>query len=238
MRILAISLDLDDTLWPVEPAIVAAERELDDWLKQHHAPVAAAWPIAAMRELRDQVSAEHPHLAHDFTAQRLITLERAFAGCEIGNEHVDAAFEVYYAARNRVQCYPDALPALAALAARMPLVSISNGNADLERIGLRQHFAHCISAREFGVAKPDVAIFRDACARLGMAPENVLHVGDDPLLDVVGARAAGLRTAWLNRTGATWSDPVAPDLHIRDLAELARWIEQGAVASDGSFDKA
>ncbi|MEO5558830.1 MAG: HAD-IA family hydrolase [Dokdonella sp.] len=238
MRILAISLDLDDTLWPVEPAIVAAERELDDWLKHHHAPVAAAWPIKAMRDLRDQVSAEHPHLAHDFTAQRLITLERAFAACAIGNEHVDAAFEVYYAARNRVECYADALPALAALAARMPLVSISNGNADLERIGLRQHFVHCISAREFGVAKPDVAIFHDACVRLRMAPENVLHVGDDPLLDVVGARSAGLRTAWLNRSGATWTDSVVPDLHIRDLAELARWIEQHAAVGDGAPDQA
>jgi HAD superfamily hydrolase (TIGR01549 family) len=232
MRILAISLDLDDTLWPIEPAIIAAEHELDNWLKQHHAAVAAAWPIAAMRELRDQVSAEHPQLAHDFTAQRLITLERAFATCGIGNEHVDAAFEIYYAARNSVDCYADAIPALAALAARMPLVSISNGNADLERIGLRQHFVHCISAREFGIAKPEVAIFHDACARLGIAPANVLHVGDDPLLDVVGARAAGLRTAWLNRTGATWSEHGVPDLEIRDLAELARWIEQHATSDE------
>ena len=226
MRILAVSLDLDDTLWPVEPAIIAAERELDEWLKQHHTAVAQAWPVAAMRELRDQVSAEHPQLAHDFTAQRMITLERAFAACGIGNEHVDAAFEIYYAARNSVDCYADAIPALAALAAHLPLVSISNGNADLARIGLRQHFVHCISAREFGTAKPAAAIFHDACARLGVAPENVLHVGDDPLLDVVGAREAGLRTAWLNRTGATWSEPAAPDLEIHDLGELAHWIEQ------------
>jgi putative hydrolase of the HAD superfamily len=234
MRILAVSLDLDDTLWPVEPAILAAEQDLDDWLKRHHAAVASAWPVAALRDLREQVSAERPDLAHDFTAQRLLTLERAFAACGIGNDHVDAAFEVYYAARNRVDCYADALPALRALAALVPLVSISNGNADLERIGLRRHFAHCISAREFGAAKPDVAIFHDACARLGLAPENVLHVGDDPLLDVIGARAAGLRTAWLNRAGATWPDSAAPDLEIRDLGELARWIERhtGVESSD------
>ncbi|GAA0716394.1 HAD family hydrolase [Dokdonella soli] len=234
MRILAVSLDLDDTLWPIEPAILAAERHLDDWLKRHHAAVAEAWPIAALRDLREQVSAERPDLSHDFTTQRLLTLERAFAACGIGNEHVDAAFEVYYAARNRVDCYPDALPALAALSARLPLVSISNGNADLERIGLRQHFRHSISARELGVAKPAAAIFHEACARLGVAPENVLHVGDDPLLDVIGAHAAGLHTAWLNRHAATWAERVAqypahadatPDLEIRDLGELARWIE-------------
>ena len=98
MRIRAVSLDLDDTLWPIEPAIVAAEQALDDWLRTHHAPVAAAWPIAALRELRERVSDEHPHLAHDYTAQRLITLERAFAACGIGEEHVADAYEVYFAA--------------------------------------------------------------------------------------------------------------------------------------------
>lgn len=231
MRILAISLDLDDTLWPVEPSIAAAERQLDDWLKRHHAAVAAAWPVTAMRALREQVAAERPDLAHDFTAQRMLTLQRAFATCGIGDEHVDAAFEVYHAARNRVDCYADALPALAALAARVPLVSISNGNADLGRIGLRHHFAHCISAREFGVAKPAVEIFRHACQRLGIAPEHVLHVGDDAMLDVLGARAAGLRTAWLNRHGAAWPahDAGTPaDLELGDLGELARWIERRA----------
>ncbi|HSS07342.1 MAG TPA: HAD family hydrolase, partial [Rhodanobacteraceae bacterium] len=81
MRILAISLDLDDTLWPVDPAIRNAELRLDEWLRTEHPAVAAAWPIPAMRELRDAMSRERPDLAHDFTAQRLLTLERAFAAC-------------------------------------------------------------------------------------------------------------------------------------------------------------
>jgi FMN hydrolase / 5-amino-6-(5-phospho-D-ribitylamino)uracil phosphatase len=226
MHIRAISLDLDDTLWPVAPAILGAERELDDWLRRHHAAVAAAWPIATLRELREQVSIERPDLAHDFTAQRMLTLERAFAACGYGIEHVDAAYEVYFAARNRVDCYTDALPALAALSARLPLISVSNGNADLQRIGLRAHFRHCVSARECGVAKPDAAIFLHACAQLGIAPEHVLHVGDDAWLDAIGARRAGLRSAWLNRAQATWPQGEAPpDLELRDLGELARWID-------------
>ncbi len=229
MRILALSLDLDDTLWPVEPAIQLAERSLDEWLRSRHATVAARWPIAAMRELREAVAAERPDLAHDFTAQRLLTLERAFASCGVGGEYVDEAFDVYYDARNRVECYADTLPALGALSARLPLVSLSNGNADLERIGLRGHFAHCLSAREFGAAKPHASIFHEACARLGLAPENVLHVGDDPALDVAGAHSAGLRTAWLNRHAATWNDTAfEPDLELRDLGELARWVERHA----------
>ncbi len=52
----------------------------------------------------------------------------------------------------------------------------------------------------------------------------MLHVGDDPAFDVAGARAAGLRTAWLNRTGAAWSHGPAPDLTIGDLKALATWM--------------
>jgi FMN hydrolase / 5-amino-6-(5-phospho-D-ribitylamino)uracil phosphatase len=224
VRILAISLDLDDTLWPVEPAIRNAETRLHEWLTSEHPAVATTYPIAAMRTLREAIDRERPDLAHDFTAQRLLTLERAFVACGVGAEHVDAAFEIYYAARNAVECFPDALPALTALAARFPLVSISNGNADLARIGLDHHFRATITARDMGFAKPDRRIFDAACAKLGVLPEHVLHVGDDPALDVVGARGAGLRTAWLNRGGATWSHGPAPDLTIASLDALADWI--------------
>jgi HAD superfamily hydrolase (TIGR01509 family) len=225
MHILAVSLDLDDTLWPVAPAILAAEQQLDAWLRIHHGRVAAAWPIDALRALREKITREQPHLAHDFTAQRLLTLRHAFASCAIDDAPVADAFEVYYAARNRVECYSDALPALSALAARVPLVSISNGNADLERIGLDHHFRHRICARDLGCAKPAAAIFHEACTRLGLAPANVLHVGDDPTLDVGGAHAAGLRTVWLNRSAAEWREADAPDLEFKDLGELARWVE-------------
>lgn len=223
-RIFAISLDLDDTLWPIAPAIDAAERALDDWLRRHHPHVAEAWPVAALRGLREQVAGEHPDLAHDYTAQRRLTIARAFASCGGCDAHVDAACEAYIEARNRVECYVDALPALVALAAGRPLVSISNGNADLVRIGLHHHFTHRLSARDCGIAKPAPGIFLDACTRLGLAPSQVLHVGDDPDLDVAAARAAGLRSAWLNRGGRTWPHPEPPELELRDLGELVDWL--------------
>ncbi len=72
-------------------------------------------------------------------------------------------------------------------------------------------------------------------------PAEVLHVGDDPELDVIGAQRAGLRCAWLNRTPASWSallppDPtesgaIEPDLIVRDLAELADALDKFADAA-------
>jgi len=231
LRIRAISLDLDDTLWPVEPAITAAEHALDAWLRREHPAVAAVWPIPAMRALRERIAAERPDLAHDFSAQRRLALAHAFGHCGADGRHVDAAYEVYFAARNRVDCYADALPALTRLSARFPLVSVSNGNADLARIGLDHHFAHSVSARECGVAKPHPAIFREACALLGLRPEHVLHVGDDPQADVAGARSAGLRTAWLNRHARPEPAGLRADVEFRDLGELARWLDAPTAAT-------
>ena len=227
MRILALTIDLDDTLWPVMPALERADRDVDDYLRRHYPQVAKIWPIPAMRELRARVAAERIDLAHDFTAQRYLTMQRAFDAAGITEAPLDAMWEIYATARNSVELYPDALPALEALAAKWPVASLTNGNADLERIGLRMHFAHHISARDAGVAKPDARIFLAAAEQLGVAPDQILHIGDDPELDVVGARDAGLRTAWINRPGHPWPGTLGPkpDLDLRDLATLVQWLD-------------
>lgn len=217
----AISLDLDDTLWPIAPVIARAEERLDAWLKIHCPRAATAYPIAAMRALRERVAADNPQLSHDFTAQRCLSLEQALIPHGYTSAHVDAAFAEYYAARNEVECYADALPALERLAARYPLVSLSNGNADLRRIGLERFFRFSISARECGVGKPDPGIFRAVCEGLNLPADVVLHVGDDAELDVAGAHAAGMRSAWINRNGALWNGAAPPHLDVRNLHELA-----------------
>ena len=82
----AVTLDLDDTLWAIAPAIVRAEQRMDDWLRRHFPAVATRWSIPRLRELRDRVAAEHPELAHDFSAQRRLSLRHAF-GDSLGADH-------------------------------------------------------------------------------------------------------------------------------------------------------
>lgn len=238
MHIRAISLDLDDTLWPIEPVMLRAEQRLDTWLKTHCPRAAVHYPIPAMRALRERVAGENPHLAHDFTAQRRLSLSTALTPHGYDEDHVDAAFAEFYTARNQVECYADAVPALELLAARFPLIALSNGNADLAQIGLSRFFRFSLSARECGAAKPAPQIFHAACARLGLPPAAVLHVGDDPELDVGGARAAGLRCAWINRRQARWPPPqspdqIVPDLSVRDLLELVDALAVPAVNGGG-----
>lgn len=197
--IAAITLDLDDTLWPIAPAIAAADHALLAWLARHCPAAAAEWPLARMHALRDEIWLDQPELGHDFTRLRQIAIERMLAPHGLGAEAVDDAFEAFYAARNQVELYPDALTALERLARHFPLLALSNGNACLRRIGIDHLFAGAVHAREVGAAKPQRAIFHHACSHVGVDPERVLHVGDHPLQDIQGALDAGLQAAWIDR---------------------------------------
>ncbi|MFC7301907.1 HAD family hydrolase [Cognatiluteimonas weifangensis] len=227
----AITLDLDDTIWPIAPVMARAEAALGAWLQAHAPRTAAAFPLQARRALRDAVEAEHPHLAHDFTRQRLISLQRMLQAAGDDLALVQPAFDAFFAARCEVEHYADSLAALDRLAARVPLAALSNGNADLDRIGLMHVFAFQLGAREHGAAKPAASIFHAACERLGCAPGEVLHAGDDIEMDVLGARRAGLRSCWINRPDAAgvrraWpAGEARPDLEFPTLAALADWLD-------------
>jgi len=107
------------------------------------------------------------------------------------------------------------------LSGRYPLLAVSNGNADVVRVGLGAYFSGSVSARDAGVAKPDPRIFHAAAAHLGCAPHQVLHVGDDHAADVVGAAQAGMQAVWLRHpTALEPSHSAHAHLVVEDLRHL------------------
>ena len=222
----AITLDLDDTLWPFPPIGARIERVLDDWFRQRSPRTAERFPIHAMRELRARLFAENPHLVHDLSALRRLSIETALRESGGDVSLADEGYDLFYAARNQVEFYPDALDALHRIAARVPVAALSNGNADLRTIGLASLFHSQIHAREHGAAKPEASIFHAACERLGVAPAEVLHVGDHPELGALGAMRAGLRACWLDRGDHAWPDGTPrADLEFTTLTALADWLD-------------
>lgn len=222
----ALSLDLDDTLWPIWPAIERAEAALHEFLLDRCPRTAEKYPTPEMRALRDRIAAQYPEHAHDFSVQRRLSLEHALRDSGDDVAHAPEAFDAFYLARNSIEFYPDALDALVRLAARFPLAALTNGNADLSRIGIADHFVVFQSPRISGHAKPHAPIFEATCAELGVAPHELLHIGDDPWLDVDGAARAGIRSCWINRRGEAWpSDLPRPDLEFTTLAALADWLD-------------
>lgn len=216
--ILGLSLDLDDTLWPVAPALAGADAALVGWFAREAPKALAGHDPGSLAALRRAVFAERPDLAHDFSALRRLMIERLLVAGGYPATLADAAFEAFFAARNAVRFYDDVLPALERLAARFPIVAVTNGNADLARMPVAHHFRATVYARQVGHPKPHRAIFDHACAVLSVPPARVLHVGDDLALDVEGARAAGLQAIWMDRGGR---DDDVPAPRVTDFLELA-----------------
>ena len=223
MLVRAITLDLDDTLWPFGPVAARIEAALNAWMDEYAPTASGGFDVERFRTTFEAIRRDRPELTH-----RIPELRREVLRVTLGLRHddpglTDAALAAVDEARQRVELFPESRAALKRLAARVPLLALTNGNADLGRIGVARWFAGSVSAGDVGVGKPEPAIFHAACERLGLPPRDVLHAGDNLELDVHGALSAGMQAAWVHRD-ATGE---APDevLRVRDLAALADALE-------------
>jgi putative hydrolase of the HAD superfamily len=218
---LVLSFDLDDTLWPVGPVIAAAESALWSWLRDRYPRALSGHDIESLRALRAGVAERFPERGHDLTFLRHRALKDLFAAAGHAESLADEALEVFFAARNKVEFYDDVRPALIRLRSRYRLFAVSNGNADLQRCGIADLFAGHVTASAAGAAKPDARIYAALLEMAGVEAHQVLHIGDDPLADVVGAMRAGMQAAWLNRDSRQWPTSLeAPPRTISTLAEI------------------
>jgi putative hydrolase of the HAD superfamily len=221
LNIRAISLDLDDTLWEIGPVIRRAESQLWQWLCANFPRIPERFSAEDLLQLREQVVSEHRDLSHDFRFLRKMVLERVAREAGYTPDLVDPAFDVFDAARNRVEFFPGVLPALEYLHSQFTVIAVTNGNANLQTIGIRHLFHDVVTAAETGSAKPARPIFDEAVRRSGVSPAEMLHVGDNPECDIAGAMQAGLRTAWMNRNGDSWPEALPePDAQIANVTEL------------------
>jgi FMN hydrolase / 5-amino-6-(5-phospho-D-ribitylamino)uracil phosphatase len=218
---LVLSFDLDDTLWAVQPVMSAAEAAMLAWLQERHPEVMRVHDRESMRAMRAEIAAQFPERSHDMTFLRHRALAQMFAQAGHPVSHADDAFEVFYAERNRVKLYPEVEAALERLSKRYRLFALSNGNADLKRCGIARWFEGHVTAISAGAAKPNVRIFNRLRDEAGVASDQVLHIGDDPQLDVIGASQAGMQTVWLNRDAKPWPAPLPkPGRTISTLDEI------------------
>jgi FMN hydrolase / 5-amino-6-(5-phospho-D-ribitylamino)uracil phosphatase len=225
VKVRAICFDLDNTLWDVWPVIMRAEQAMYDFLAQRYPRVVAKMTLEMMRKAREETAAAHPQMRHDFTFLRKQTLREHAREFGYAEAMAEEAFDAFISARNQVELYEDVLPALQQLHARFRLFTASNGNADIGKIGLGHFFERTINARLVGALKPDPAIFHKVIEGTDLQAHEVVYVGDDPHLDVEGARGAGMQAVWIDREGAQWPTEIAPPAHtVRSLAELVELL--------------
>jgi 2-haloacid dehalogenase len=154
-------------------------------------------------------------IGHRAVAQ---TLTRA------GVEHTREDVERLVAAIESLDPFPDVLEALAALHTRYRLVVLSNGDPDMLERGTAHvgfDFDEVISVARADSFKPHVSTYRTACEIVGRRPEQVLFVANHEF-DCVGAKAFGMRTAFINRRHRPFGEkPYLPDVEVEDFAALA-----------------
>lgn len=230
MTIKLITFDLDDTLWDTAPVIVSAEATLRDWLAEH-APKLGPVPVEHLGAIRARLVEADSTLKHRISALRrkvlFHALEDAGYGRAEAQDLADQSFEVFLHGRHQLEIFPEVVPTLEALARTYTLGVVTNGNADVRRLGLADYFAFALCAEDLGIGKPDAALFNEALKRGKTDAAQAVHIGDHPGDDIAGAQQAGLRAIWYNPAGKAWEANKRPDAEISSLTQLpqvlARW---------------
>lgn len=233
--ITCVTFDLDDTLWSCAPVISRAEQALYAWLSERCPRICAAYTLDDMREQRQILLKSRADLRHDMTALRRHWITQLADKAGYSREIVEPAVEHFRQHRNRVTLFEEAAPMLKRLRQNYTVGAITNGNAQLDRIGVDHLFDFIVYSAEVGAAKPDAAIFQKAliCARA--EPPAAVHVGDDPANDILGAARVGMRTIWYNPSMQPWPGGRQPDAVIRALQELEAVLARWSPGEGGSF---
>ena len=231
MAIQLISFDLDDTLWAVDPVMIQANLTLYRWLESHAPKFTARYRLEDFGRLRQQAVEQQPEIAHSVTAVRLTVLNRGLLNSGYteaeSDQLTEAAFEVFLQARNQVELFQHAQQLLIDLSQRYRLAALSNGNADVERVGLGDYFEFALNADQVGRAKPHPLMFEQMLTRADIAADEVLHIGDHPEHDIAGAQACGLHTLWVNFAGTSWpGSGQGPDLEVQCLSQIPQKIAE------------
>ena len=217
-----LTFDLDNTLWSVDPIIARAENAMMEWIYKNQPELRFKVTTVQLEQYKDKISSEQPHISHDLTQLRLTTLRKVLEGHVAGdvNAIVAKAFEVFQRERNIVQYFPYVLETLEELAEQFPLIALSNGNADVHKVGIGHLFKHHFSAAGVGFAKPHPAMFEQALAIAKVAPYETIHIGDHPVQDIQAAKDVGMKTIWVNWMSQAWPLASKPDAIVHNFEDL------------------
>nr|WP_105570508.1 5-amino-6-(5-phospho-D-ribitylamino)uracil phosphatase YigB [Cronobacter sakazakii] len=229
--IAALTFDLDDTLYDNRPVIARTEQETLAFMQRYH-PRLSAFTAADLHRVRTALRQQEPEIYHDVTEWRRRAIEQVMLEAGLSaheaSEGANEAMLNFARWRSRIEVPEENLEALQQLAKKWPLVAITNGNAEPEQFGLGGLFQFVLRAGPHGRAKPYSDMYHLAAQKLGVAPEAILHVGDDLTTDVAGAIRSGVQACWINLLDGDLmqidDSRLLPHLEISRLASLTSLI--------------
>ena len=208
MSIKYISFDLDDTFWDVMPTIYRAEDLTSSWIKENYPGADKIIQSTNMMDLRNKLLKEDPSLLVKISDLRTKMFYEVGLLAGYNKEESDMlsknAFNIFIEARNDVKLFEGVQETLESLNQNYSLGVITNGNADLKKIGIDHLFSHIFSSANSGAHKPDPKAFEILIEASGLKPEEICHVGDHPLNDVKGSLDCGMQPIWFKNKDAEW----------------------------------
>lgn len=223
----AITFDLDDTLYDNHPVIDKTEEEVLRFVREYDLQF-NHFTNSDLYTFRKIVAEQEPDICHDITRWRWLSSKMMFChygynreNAEKGADEVMAHFTYW---RNQIDVPESTHEILTALAQKMPLVAITNGNAEPAACGLGQYFQFVLKAGPDGRSKPYCDMYRLAAQKLDLQPQAILHVGDNLITDVAGAIRSGMQACWINVGNKTLMEEkdvrLLPHVEISQLASL------------------
>ena len=220
-----VTFDLDNTLWDVGEVMRRAEQQMRSWLDIEAPEYSEQFDQEAIFLLRKQIVAADPALRHDLSALREEVLFQAISHCGYAPTAARVlaknAFLRFFEARHDVVYFNGALEVLETLAAHYQLGALTNGNANVEKLGLDRYFSFAFSSADLGASKPAPEMFRAALDHCGAQPRQGIHIGDHLIDDIRGADSVGMYTIWVNHAqDCLPSDAQEPTSTVNCLQEL------------------
>ena len=220
-----VTFDLDNTLWDVTQTIMAAEKLLRIWMAKHTPAALGIYASEQVGVIRQRILDTYAEKRHDLSFLRTEVLRHCMMEADMtpedAEENAIQAFEVFFAARNDVAFYPNAIQTLEILSQRYALFALTNGNADIDRVGIGRFFSGAVSSADVGASKPDQQMFTTVLTKAGVEPKRAVHIGDHLSDDILGANRAGMHSIWFNYEGQAANNTLhQPTAEARELAQI------------------
>ena len=225
-----ITFDLDDTFWDIRSTIINAENNSRKWAEDRIGKKIEWGTFEDFMKIRSELVKKDPSLEYDLGMLRKKTIayhtKKFFKETRDLNEFIEDAYFFFLEERHKVTFYDDVIAVLEELSAEYKLGVLTNGNADVNKLGIGHLFDFSISSMDVKSNKPGRAHFVKAHELSQVDFKNTLHVGDHPVNDIVGARELGINTMWFNLNNLNWEIDESPPIQFNKWSQFINLVKK------------
>ncbi|MBD62590.1 MAG: HAD family hydrolase [Gammaproteobacteria bacterium] len=228
-KIKLITFDLDDTFWDIKNTIIRAEKNSRKWVEKRIGEEIDWGTFEDFMKIRNTLIKNDSSLEYDLGLLRKKIIahhtQKYFKNKKNLNIFIDKAFEYFLKERHKITFYDDVLSVLEKLSCKYKLGVLTNGNADINKLKIGHMFDFSISSIDVKSNKPEQNHFLKAQELSKVDFENILHVGDHPINDILGARNLGIEVMWFNLKKIDWVIDENPPIQFTKWSEFIEIFE-------------